>query len=317
MSDPIATVVITTRNRSDLAHAAVASALAQTLSDIEVIVVDDSSDEPFGWNGDDPRVHVIRRDKCGGVCAARNAGMAVARGHWITFLDDDDELLPQMLERSLSNARTSDLPPPVAVLSGVEVVDESGNVVVQRVPVSLPRGSHYFLEGSPDGQSFRTQPSLVAPLSVLREIGGWDEALRAWVHDDFFLRLNCLCSIQGQSGLLYRQTWHSGSHVHANLLARAEAMELTLKKHKHVFARYPRRHAHFMASAGMTYLRAGKWMRALRATSWSLLIYPRRPKLFLWWLASLGGPHLLRLYRFTRRHLNYSMQDRINGVGPP
>lgn len=300
MSDPIATVVITTRNRSVLAHAAVASALAQTVSDIEVIVVDDSSDEPFVWNGDDPRVHVIRRDKCGGVCAARNAGMAVARGHWITFLDDDDELFPGMLERSLSAAESSSLPGPVAALSGIEVVDESGEVIANRLPVTLPRGSHYFLEGSADGQSFRTQTSLVAPLAVVRGIGGWDEELRSWVHDDFFLRLNANCSIQGQPTVLYRQSRHSGQHVHTDLVARAEAMELTLRRHRDVFARYPRRYAHFMASVGITYLRAGRWLQAIGATTRALLIDPRRSKLFLWWLASLGGPPGLRAYRWVK-----------------
>lgn len=301
MSEPIAAVVITTRDRSKLAQRAVESALAQTMRDIDVIIVDDASSEPFHWNGDDSRVRVLRREICGGVCAARNAGLSAARGDWITFLDDDDELLPQMLESSLSAAKNSVLPPPVAVLSGIEVIDESGKVIANRVPVTLPRGSHYFLEGSPKGQSFRTQMSLVAPLAVVREIGGWDEALRSWVHDDFFLRLNAKCSILGQSALLYRQTRHSGGHVHANLPARAEAMELTLQKHRDVFALYPRRRAHFMGSVGITYLRAGMWLPAVRATTRSLLLGPRRPKLLLWWLASIGGPRMLSFYRLTKK----------------
>lgn len=315
LKEPLVTIVITTHNRPDMVARALASALHQTMEDLEAIVVDDGSREPVHLLETDPRVRVFRLEQPAGVCAARNVGVRETRGQWVTFLDDDDELLPEMLELSLSAVRNSDLPLPVSVLSGVEVVDESGKVLDSRVPVTLPRGSHYFLEGSEDGQSFRTQMSLVAPLAVVRGIGGWDEELRSWVHDDFFLRLNADCSIQGQPTVLYRQSRHSGQHMHTNLVARAKAMELTLRRHRDVFARYPRRHAHFMASAGITYLRAGRWLPAVRATTRALLIDPKRPKLFLWWLASVGGPHLLALRKRARQRYRSSFQRLIRRTG--
>ncbi len=301
MENPTCTVVVTTHNRPKMASRAIRSALGQTMRDLEVIVVDDGSTEAFRTEEVDSKVRVIRLEKSGGVCAARNAGMRVANGAWITFLDDDDELLPLMVETSISRAQKSPLPAPVATLAGVEVVDDKGSVIEHRLPVSLERGKHYFLEGAREGESFRTQMSLVVPLAVVKEIGGWDEMLRSWVHDDFFLRLNAVCSLQGQSTILYRQTRHSGNHVHANLLARAEAMERTMQKHQEIFAQYPRRNAHFMASAGITYLRAGRWLPAVRATTRALLTSPRRPKLFMWWLASIGGPRLIHLYRWIVR----------------
>ncbi|MDP8958475.1 MAG: glycosyltransferase family 2 protein, partial [Actinomycetota bacterium] len=117
---PEATIVITTHDRPELARRAVRSALAQTVRDVEVIVVDDGSQEPFHLSERDDRARVLFTGEAAGVCAARNIGLQAARGRWITFLDDDDELLPNMLEESLLAARNSQLPSPVAVLSGIE-----------------------------------------------------------------------------------------------------------------------------------------------------------------------------------------------------
>ena len=60
--------------------------------DMEIIVVDDFSPDPFVYHGDKP-VKVIRLDTNVGQGLARNAGLDAARGEWITFLDQDDEFL--------------------------------------------------------------------------------------------------------------------------------------------------------------------------------------------------------------------------------
>lgn len=60
--------------------------------DMEIIVVDDFSPDPFAYHGDKP-VKVIRLNTNVGQGLARNAGLDAARGEWITFLDQDDEFL--------------------------------------------------------------------------------------------------------------------------------------------------------------------------------------------------------------------------------
>jgi glycosyltransferase involved in cell wall biosynthesis len=126
---PHASIVITTHNRPELLSRALASALAQTIANLEVLVVDDGSRPPCEVDVDDDRVRVIRRDRAGGPSAARNTGLAAAEGQWITFLDDDDELAPDMLRQSLAAAEAADLPGPVAVMSAVSVRDLDGRVV--------------------------------------------------------------------------------------------------------------------------------------------------------------------------------------------
>lgn len=97
MSRPLFTVVVTTYNRPRFLLQAVESLLAQTERSLEVLVVDDASPEPPPPLPDDERLRLIRRHSKGGAAAARNTGIASARGKHITFLDDDDLLQPYRL----------------------------------------------------------------------------------------------------------------------------------------------------------------------------------------------------------------------------
>ena len=290
--DPHVSIVIPTRDRPGLVSRAVASALAQTVRPVEVLVVDDGSVEPVR-PPDDARVRVIRQERPRGPCAARNLAMAAARGSWITFLDDDDELEPDMLEVSLRAAGQSALPAPVAVLSGIDVLAADGRLLERRLPVTLPRGRRYFLEDD-QHRSFLTHNTLVAPLEVIRRIGGWDETLPAWEHDDLFLRLNAVCSIQGVDTVTYRMAAGAIPRLSKDLLARAIGIERTLAKHGAVLAANPERHAYLLGALGLAYLRAGRWAPSIVATSRSLLRRPRA-RACGWWLASLAGPRIVAL----------------------
>jgi len=93
-------VVIPTRNRPALVMRAVQSVIAQTLSDIEIIVVIDGDDgitETTLQKLVDPRLRIFVLPENGGASAARNFGASVATAPWIAFLDDDDEMLPERL----------------------------------------------------------------------------------------------------------------------------------------------------------------------------------------------------------------------------
>ncbi|UIJ46162.1 glycosyltransferase family 2 protein [Sphingomonas cannabina] len=96
---PLFSVVVPTYNRHATVIEAVESALAQTVRDIEVIVVDDGSSDrtPEALAAiPDPRLHVIVQDNAG-ASAARNRGITEARGRYVAFLDSDDRFLPEHL----------------------------------------------------------------------------------------------------------------------------------------------------------------------------------------------------------------------------
>ena len=101
MNDLIS-VVIPTYNRRDKLPACIASVLAQTYRNIEVIVVDDASTdgtERLFDRDTDPRVHYVRYGDNRGACYARNLGAQQARGSILAFQDSDDCFHPDKLER--------------------------------------------------------------------------------------------------------------------------------------------------------------------------------------------------------------------------
>lgn len=297
---PDVTVVVTTRDRPELAARAIGSALAQTVARLEVVVVDDGSLVPFQIDPGPEDIRILRHEESRGVCAARNTGLRAARGRWVTFLDDDDQLLPNMVELSLAAIETSSLPPPISVLSGIEVVDEFGEVLETRRPVSLPSGSHYFLEDADDG-SFQTHNTLLVERSLLVEIGGWDEDLLSSEHDDLFLRINQVSSIEGIVDVTYRHRSGAPTRLSKDLRARAEAMARTVAKHRDAFSQHRRHHARYLRAMGITFLRGGRWIPAVAGTTRSLLVNPRSIEGWKWWLVSLLGPLGLSVYRAMSR----------------
>ena len=107
MDTPRVSVVIPTAGRPRLIGRAVASVLAQTLPDLELIVVVDGPDPDTVAalaTIHDERLRVLQNHSPAGAGAARNLGAAQARGDWLAFLDDDDEFLPEKLERQLALA---------------------------------------------------------------------------------------------------------------------------------------------------------------------------------------------------------------------
>ena len=99
---PLVTVVIPLYNGAAFVAETLDSVAAQTLRDLEVVVVDDgSSDDGPDLVADHPvGARLLRQDHLG-VAVARNRGLLEARGRWVTFLDQDDIWHPTRLERLL------------------------------------------------------------------------------------------------------------------------------------------------------------------------------------------------------------------------
>lgn len=105
MTTPLLSVVIPTWNRAHLVCEAVESALSQRTGQVEVIVVDDGSTDDtaniltrrFG-----SRIHLLHLPNRRGVGAARNAGIRIANGELLAFLDSDDLWLPGKLDAELT-----------------------------------------------------------------------------------------------------------------------------------------------------------------------------------------------------------------------
>ncbi|GEM_PF-7132309 len=107
-------VVIPTRNRYDYLKMAVESVLSQTHPVMEVIIVDDASNTEVAskmaarW-GDHPIVSIHTLPECSGVSYARNVGKQLSTSDYLILLDDDDMILPDMIEKCLEEMGAHDI----------------------------------------------------------------------------------------------------------------------------------------------------------------------------------------------------------------
>jgi glycosyltransferase involved in cell wall biosynthesis len=180
---PTVSVVIPCFNQARYLRHAISSALSQSHAPLECIVVDDGSTDETAEVAEVLHARVIKQANRG-VSAARNAGLAAARGELIVFLDADDELLPNALEREAG--ALAGMPDIVAVVTRCEAMDEAGTplAVAHHTidPDNLYRDwlSSNFV-WTPGAAMFRRAP--------LAEIGGFAHDLGPAADYALYLRL--------------------------------------------------------------------------------------------------------------------------------
>ena len=108
----------------------VQSVVNQTYRNLEIILVDDGSPDRCGemcdaWAQKDSRIRVIHKTN-GGLSDARNAGLDIATGAYIGFVDSDDYIHPEMYQRLEDSATKHDAD---MAICGFQYVDENGNLV--------------------------------------------------------------------------------------------------------------------------------------------------------------------------------------------
>lgn len=294
MQSPSLSIIIPTHNRPQLLRRAIRSALAQTTTGIEIIVVDDASDPPVELP-DYPQVEIIRLSQNRGGSAARNIGAKAAKTRWITYLDDDDELLPHMAQVSLEALKNTTLPQPVGVLSALVEVNEQQQIRKTHTPPTLPKGSRFCLETIDPSLSFASKQTLVVERQVLLDIGGFDESFTSRVHTELFLRLNAVCSLVGLPVVTYRLAAHAGPRVSSSLQRRQQSFEHLIEKHQDIFLQYPRsRYADFVFNHAYMLRRRGYLLPATQAFMKAVSIHPVQA------IARLGSPYKTRLVQLFK-----------------
>ncbi len=184
-------VVIPAFNAATTIRSAVRSTLSQTVPVLEVIVVDDGSTDETAEavaGIEDPRVRLVSRAN-GGPAAARNAGIAAARGDWVAFLDSDDLWLPRYVETA--TAALSAAPNPGFAYTDAYVFHAGRGQVKQGSAMDA------LDPPPPDRASFLAAllrrnfvfTSAAVPATVLSAVGGYDESLALSEEYDLWLRI--------------------------------------------------------------------------------------------------------------------------------
>lgn len=184
MRDLPISVIIPTHDRLPMVREAVASVLAQSFADFELIVVDDGSRDgtaaalrtDFG-----ARLEVIETANRG-VSAARNRGAEAARGRWLAFLDSDDLWEPRKLAAQLERVEMEQR----TICHTLELWVRAGVRVNSRRHHAKPEGDVFLasLERCLVGAS-----TVLLRRDVFERAGGFDESLPACEDYDLWLRL--------------------------------------------------------------------------------------------------------------------------------
>jgi len=181
---PLVSVIIPTYNRNAMVREAVASVLAQSYRDFELIVVDDGSTDGtaedlhsrFGAS-----IRVMQQPRRG-VAAARNQGVRVARGDYIAFLDSDDTWLPRKLERQME-----------FMVAGDRRISQTDEIWIRNGRRVNPMKKHR----KSSGDVFRAslELCLVSPSAVILTcelfdaVGGFDDSFDVCEDYDLWLRI--------------------------------------------------------------------------------------------------------------------------------
>lgn len=185
MNNPRVSVIIPTHNRVDLLREALDSVARQTLSDFEVIVVDDGSTQPIGDGiSDHPTKPMVVRQQWLGPAAARNRGIKHAKADLVAFLDSDDMWDPPKLERFVQKL---DADPELRILYGpMRPIDARGQTVTGR---TKPCHAGWITEKL-FCSSFVHVPTVVCRKELLVREGGFNPSLPVCEDYDLWLRVS-------------------------------------------------------------------------------------------------------------------------------
>lgn len=226
----LVSIYIPTCNRFDLLQRAVASCLAQTYSNIEVIISDDGSavdvqEKIRQLALSDPRIKLVLSEQPRGACAARNRAIAVATGKFVTGLDDDDEFKPHRIATFVKAWYAN---PGMAFISANSCIyiDDSLKLTSRKKNrvITLQDLLHTNVIGN----------QLFTLLESMKSIGGFDEELQARQDYDAWIRLveqfGPGYRISDVSYIIHQD--HSYERI-SNSSRRVQGYDYVYKKHEH------------------------------------------------------------------------------------
>jgi glycosyltransferase involved in cell wall biosynthesis len=195
----LVSVIIPCRNGAAWLGEAVQSCLGQTWQDVEIVIVDDGSTDSsldVARRYESPKVAVVAR-RHAGASAARNAGLAQARGDFIQFLDADDVLDRNKIGIQMERLARS---PPLSLASGAwaRFRDDPSEAAFSPEPVWRDLSASQFLVSSWAGGGMMPNFAWLTPRAVIEKAGPWNEELSVNDDGEFFGR-----AALASSGILF------------------------------------------------------------------------------------------------------------------
>ena len=212
---PIFSIVTPTNKRPQLLRRAIKSVIDQSFRNWEQIIVDDANDPESARivaEFNDQRIKYIVHEKQAGAAGARNTGIRHATGYFINFLDDDDEYLPGILEKTL-NAFEEATNDPGFVWTGVTRVKDTAageeTLVTLTWPSDFATRGHGLMASTAIGNGF----GLSVKKECIEKIGYYDETLARGEDTDFIIRLSKLYNFRTVPEVLVKIHHHDNHQL--------------------------------------------------------------------------------------------------------
>ena len=301
---PRVSVIIPTYNRAEFLHSAVQSALNQTFKDLEIIVSDDKSTDhtkEVVRSFKDERIKYICNKGNKGVSAARNTAILASKGEYIAFLDDDDEWLPDKLQRQvevLDKSQTKIC----GVHSNLLIINKmTGKSIPYNPNTKKFKGNllNQLLIGDP----LRTSTVLVRK-RCLDEIGLFDETISYMEDRDLWIRLSKNWDFEYISEPLIKYYVHGNAQLTRNLEAQTEGKEKLLERYQHLFKKNKWYYGQSYIQVGVWYCQLKKMKEGRKNIIKGIKIYPFKTIAYFHLLSSLLGPNnyqrMRKLYKSSQ-----------------
>jgi glycosyltransferase involved in cell wall biosynthesis len=294
-------VIVPTYNRAQLLTRAIQSILAQTYSDLEVIVVDDAStDDTQGQLINikllDQRISYLRHEVNQGAQVARNTGIRAARGNYIAFLDSDNEWLPSKLERQMALFAQASNSLGV-VYCGYKIISQ--NEEINKLIFPKYRGYIYQLAL----QNWVADTStIVVRREILEKIHGFDENIPAFQEWDLCIRLARECEFDFVPKCLTLYHQHASPSISKDNLKNAYSyLDLVNSNRKEILHVCGRRtlSEHYLRS-GLMFIVGDRFDLARANFLKSIRHYPLKIKAIIHFGVSLLGEDTYRFLRSLR-----------------
>lgn len=281
MASPQVSVVIPTYMRPDRLDRAVASVVAQTFDNWELIVVnDDPTDSVRNVLPADERITCLQHDENRGAPAARNTGIQASTGDYIALLDDDDEWKPTKLERQVLVLDASDEKTGM-VYTGVERV-KNGEVRDVYTPTAEGDILSILLQ-----RNVIPSPTPLIRRDCFEKVGRFDERLQSNQDLDMWIRIADEFAVTCLSEALARSHVDHSDRISEDIERLYQGERCLLDKHEHHFINHPAAHAYRYHELGMYATYTDRKHEAVRYFLKSIRLGRRDPLTFSYAVLSL------------------------------
>jgi len=263
---PQVSIIIPVYNGANLLPRAISSVINQTFKDWELIIVDDGSTDNSKeiiseYTAKDSRIKYYWEPNSGGPARPKNTGFKYVRGEYVAYLDQDDEWLPEKLDKQLAVFAKYPNQKIGLVSCGANVINEEGKTLMTIHAVEKEREFSDLLIAD----YIFSNSSVILPYTVIKAIGDRDESIGMGYYEDWDMWVRVMSGGYIfkfiEDPLINYMIHINNASKNTNKLKRAEQNVVFYNKHRELYKDNHIEHI-ILTRIGLSYALAGEKQKA-------------------------------------------------------